>query len=108
MLRINESEEDGVFIINTSRGATINEQALVDALKSGKDKGAGLDVFENEPEVHPDLLTIPNVSVTPHIGCDTEESTRAIEELAFENIDTVLQGKNPPYPVRECKSLIKY
>jgi len=99
--------KDGVYIINTSRGATINEQALVDALKSGKVKGAGLDVFENEPEVHPDLLTFPNVSLTPHIACDTQETTRAIEELAFENIEAVLNGKNPPYPVRECQCLIK-
>jgi glyoxylate reductase len=92
--------KDGVFIINTSRGATINEQALVDALKSGKVKGAGLDVFENEPVVHPDLLTFPNVSLTPHIGSDTEETTRAIEELAFENIDAVLKCKIKPHTVR--------
>jgi len=99
--------KNGVYIINTSRGATINEQALVDALKSGKVRGAGLDVFENEPEVHPDLLTFPNVSLTPHIGCDTEETTRAVEELAFENVDLVLQGKNPLYPVLQCRCLIK-
>jgi len=99
--------KDGVFIINTSRGAVINEQALVDALKSGKVKGAGLDVYENEPEVHPDLINFPNVSLTPHMGCDTEETVRAIEELTFENIDAVLQGRNPLHTVSECKHLIK-
>jgi len=99
--------KDGVYIINTSRGPTINEGALVDALKSGKVAGAGLDVFENEPTVHPELFNIPNVSLTPHIGTGTIGTRRKMEELALENIEAVLDGKEPPYPVPECRKLLK-
>jgi glyoxylate reductase len=100
-----EKMKAGVYIINTSRGITINEQALVDALKSGKVAGAGLDVFEREPEVHPDLKTFPNVALTPHIGTATIDTRRLMEELAMDNIDAVLSGKNPLTPVPECKDL---
>jgi len=101
-----EKMKTGVYIINTSRGITINEQALVDALKSGKVAGAGLDVFEREPEVHPDLKTFPNVSLTPHIGTATSDTRKLMEELAMDNIDAVLSGKNPLTPVPECKGLL--
>jgi len=98
--------KQGVFIINTSRGTTINEQALVDALVSGKVAGAGLDVYENEPKVHPELFKIPNVSLTPHIGTATVETRKAMEELTLVNIDAVLSGKIPPNPVAECSELL--
>jgi len=95
----------GVYIINTSRGITINEQALVDALKSGKVAGAGLDVFEKEPEVHPDLKKFPNVSLTPHIGSATWDTRAQMQDLVLDNIDSVLDGKGPLTPVPECKAM---
>jgi len=98
--------KNGVFIINTSRGVTINEQALVDALKSGKVAGAGLDVFEREPEVHPDLKTFPNVSLTPHIGTATLETRQLMENLAMDNIESIFSGKGPLTPVPECKGIV--
>jgi len=97
--------KNGVFIINTSRGITINEQALVDALKSGKVAGAGLDVFEKEPEVHPDLKKFPNVSLTPHIGTASWDTRKQMEDLGLDNIESVLDGKGPLTPVPECKAL---
>jgi lactate dehydrogenase-like 2-hydroxyacid dehydrogenase len=95
----------GVYIINTSRGITINEQALVDALKSGIVAGAGLDVFEFEPKVHPDLYTFPNVSMTPHIGTATSDTRCLMEDLAISNIEAVLSNKPPLTPVPECNIL---
>jgi len=66
--------KDGVIIVNTARGPVIDEQALVDALESGKVFSAGLDVFEHEPKVHPKLLENENVVLYPHIGTATFES----------------------------------
>jgi len=97
--------KNGVVIINTSRGPTVNEQALVDALKSGKVGGAGLDVFEEEPKVHPDLFNLPNVSLTPHIGTASLETRRDMEELALKNIESVLDGHGPINPIPECHVL---
>jgi len=66
--------KDGVIIVNTARGPVVDEQALVDALESGKVFSAGLDVFEEEPKVHPKLLENENVVLYPHIGTATFES----------------------------------
>jgi D-3-phosphoglycerate dehydrogenase len=75
--------KDGVFVINASRGGTIDEDALLDALNSGKVAAAGLDVFENEPTPRKDLLSHPRISLTPHIGASTEEAQNKIgAELA--------------------------
>jgi len=75
--------KQGVGIVNASRGGVIDEQALIDALNSGKVAFAGLDVFENEPTPRKDLLTHPKVSLTPHIGAATGEAQERIgEELA--------------------------
>lgn len=68
----------GVCVINTSRGGVIEEQALIDALNSGKVMGAALDVYENEPKVRPELLQHPKISLTPHIGASTVEAQRYI------------------------------
>lgn len=68
----------GAIVINTSRGPVIDEQALVDALESGKLYSAGLDVFENEPQVHPKLLQNENVVLTPHMGGGTFETLVSI------------------------------
>ena len=68
-----EMMKDGVVIVNTARGSIIDENALVEALESGKVFGAGLDVFEHEPEVHPSLLESDNVVLLPHAACLTFE-----------------------------------
>jgi D-3-phosphoglycerate dehydrogenase len=60
--------KDGVVVVNTARGAVIDEAALVEALDSGKVFSAGLDVFEEEPKIHPGLLRNPNVMLVPHMG----------------------------------------
>lgn len=75
----------GAFIINTGRGPLINEQDLVDALNRGHLGGAGLDVFEHEPQVHPELLSNPHVTLTAHIGGATPECRMAIIKQAIDN-----------------------
>jgi D-3-phosphoglycerate dehydrogenase / 2-oxoglutarate reductase len=75
--------KDGVIIVNCSRGGTIDEDALLTALNSGKVAAAGLDVFDNEPTPRQDILTHPKISLTPHIGASTEEAQNKIgQELA--------------------------
>ena len=69
-----EQMRDGVILLNTARGGVIDEEALLQALESGKVRGAGLDVFENEPTPRPELLKHPNVSCSPHIGASTMEA----------------------------------
>jgi lactate dehydrogenase-like 2-hydroxyacid dehydrogenase len=88
------------FLINTARGPIIDEPALVAALQSGSIAGAGLDVFEHEPEVHPALLELENVVVVPHIGSATVETRTAMAVLAAENVAAVLRGDAPLTPVR--------
>lgn len=85
---------DHAILINTSRGAVIDEEALAEALHSRTIGGAGLDVFENEPEVHPKILTAPNCVITPHIASATHQSRKAIGLLAADAIIGVLQGKS--------------
>ncbi len=83
-----ESMKNGVGVVNCSRGGTIDEDALIDALNSGKVAFAGLDVFDNEPTPRQDLLTHPKVSLTPHIGASTNEAQERIgTELANLIID---------------------
>jgi len=89
----------GAVFINTSRGAVVDEQALVDALASGQVAHAGLDVFEHEPKVHPDLLASPNVTLLPHIGTHTVECRMKMEALAIDNVLEVLAGRPPCTPV---------
>ncbi len=81
------------LLINISRGAVIDEGALAEALHSGNIAGAGLDVYENEPEVHPHLLSAPNCLQLPHIASATYETREAIGMLAVDAIISVLQGK---------------
>jgi D-3-phosphoglycerate dehydrogenase len=83
-----ESMKNGVGVVNCSRGGTIDEDALLEALNSGKVAFAGLDVFDNEPTPRQDLLTHPKVSLTPHIGASTNEAQERIgTELANLIID---------------------
>jgi lactate dehydrogenase-like 2-hydroxyacid dehydrogenase len=92
------------IFINMARGKTVDEAALVHALKIGHLGGAGLDVFENEPTVNPALLTMPNVVLTPHIGGGTRESWEAARQLACENVAAVLQQGVPLTPVNRVTS----
>ena len=81
------------FFINGGRGASVDEAALVEALKSGGIQGAGLDVFEKEPlPVNSELLTLPNVVALPHIGSATHETRYAMSKLAVENLLAALNG----------------
>ncbi len=66
--------KNGAFLINASRGGTVDEDAMMEALNSGKLAGAGVDVFENEPNPRTDILSHPNVSLSPHIGASTQEA----------------------------------
>ena len=84
------------FIINTARGPIIDEDALVRALKAKKIAGAGLDVFENEPNVHSDLKRMKNVVLEPHLGSATREVREEMANIVVDNIAALLDGRMPP------------
>jgi glyoxylate reductase len=84
------------FIINTARGAIIDEAALVRALKGRKIAGAGLDVFEHEPKVHAELKRLKNVVLVPHLGSATAEVREEMANIVVDNIETLLGGRVPP------------
>lgn len=86
-------------VINTSRGEVIHEAALAEALVGGRLAGAGLDVFEFEPRVHPDLLPLPQVVLLPHLGSGTRGTRAAMASLAVDNALAVLAGRPPLTPV---------
>lgn len=87
------------FLINTARGPIVDEEALVEALRAGRIAGAGLDVFEHEPDVHPGLIELDNVVLAPHLGSATVETRSAMAELAARNVVEVLAGRAPLTPV---------
>lgn len=87
------------YLVNTTRGAVVDEEALVWALRERLIAGAGLDVFEREPVVHPDLLTMENVVLIPHLGSATRETRIAMAELAVRNVLAVLDGQPPLTPI---------
>ena len=83
-------------LINIARGGIVDDGALAQALKEKRIFAAGLDVFEGEPQVHPDLLKLRNVVLAPHIASATEKTRRAMVDLAVENLRAALDGKKPP------------
>jgi glyoxylate reductase len=83
------------YLVNTARGPVVDESDLIEALKSGKLKGAALDVFESEPKVSPDLIGMPNIIMTPHIASATFEAREKMGELAVAAILDVLSGQKP-------------
>ncbi|KIN71112.1 2-hydroxyacid dehydrogenase [Sulfitobacter guttiformis] len=86
---------DRAIVVNTARGALIDEDALVEALTSGKLFAAGLDVFQTEPVGNPALAALPNVFLLPHIGSATEETRDAMGMRALDNLDAFFAGKAP-------------
>ena len=91
--------KESAYLVNSARGPIIDEAALVDALKAGKIAGAGLDVYENEPETHPGLVDLDNVVLLPHLGSATIETRTAMGVLAAENAVLALRGERPKTPV---------
>jgi glyoxylate reductase len=88
------------YLINTARGPIVDEEALAWALQQRLIAGAALDVYEREPDVHPDLLQLENVLLVPHLGSGTIETRTAMANLAAQNVVEVLSGRAPLTPVR--------
>ena len=87
------------LLVNTARGSVVDEEALVWALNERLIAGAALDVYENEPSVHPGFLTMENVVLAPHLGSATRETRTAMADLAVRNVIAVLSGESPLTPV---------
>ena len=92
-------------LINIARGGIVDDAALAAALKEKRIAAAGLDVFEGEPQVHPDLLTVPNVVLTPHIASATLPTRMAMANLAADNLIAVLSGKAPLTPLNSVLNM---
>jgi glyoxylate reductase len=90
----------GAYLVNTARGALVDEAALMDVLRDGPLAGAGLDVYEREPEITPGLLDLPNVVLLPHVGSATRGTRTRMAMLAARNVHAVLSGAPPLTPVR--------
>ena len=86
---------DGAVVVNTARGALVDEAALIAALQSGKLAAAGLDVFKNEPAIDPAFWALPNVFLLPHVGSATRETRDAMGFRALDNLDAVMAGREP-------------
>lgn len=84
------------ILVNSTRGGVVDDAALVDALKKGTIRAAGLDVFENEPKLHPGFLELDNVVLAPHVGSSTEATRRAMAMTAAKNAVAALSGATPP------------
>jgi glyoxylate reductase len=89
----------GAVFVNTSRGGVVDTTAMIDALRSGHLGAAGLDVYENEPDVPQALRDLPNTVLLPHVGSATATTRNAMARLCAENVIAVLDGREPPTPV---------
>ena len=94
-------------LVNIARGGIVDDAALAAALREKRIAAAGLDVFEGEPSVHADLLTVPNVVLTPHIASATLPTRRAMCDLAADNLIAFFEGKGPLTPVTRAQTAIK-
>ncbi|PAU92276.1 D-glycerate dehydrogenase [Kocuria sp. WN036] len=92
--------KDSAYLVNTARGPIVDEAALAAALRENRIAGAGLDVYEHEPQVHPELLELDNVVLVPHLGSATVETRTAMAVLAADNVLAVLGGQRPPTPIK--------
>jgi lactate dehydrogenase-like 2-hydroxyacid dehydrogenase len=90
----------GAIVVNTARGGLVVDDDLISALETGRIAAAGLDVFEGEPQLHPEYLSLKNTFLLPHIGSATIETRTAMGMLALDNVDAVLSGGSPPTLVR--------
>ncbi|MHC4657508.1 MAG: 2-hydroxyacid dehydrogenase [Planctomycetota bacterium] len=86
---------DRAIVVNASRGVVIDDDALIAALKSGKLTAAGLDVYNNEPDIHPEYRQLSNVFLMPHIGSATRETRDAMGFRALDNLDAIFAGREP-------------
>ena len=91
-----EKMKRSAILINSTRGGVVDDAALVRALQDGTIRGAGLDVFENEPKLNPGFLKLDNVVLAPHIGSSTEATRKAMAMLAARNLVAALTGAAPP------------
>lgn len=94
------SMRPGAFLINTARGPIVDEDALVQALEGGHLGGAGLDVYAQEPKVHPALIDRKDVLLLPHLGSADRATRRRMAEMCLGDLRRVLEGEQPHYPVR--------
>ena len=90
---------DGAVVANTARGNMVDDDALIAALKSGKVAAAGLDVFDGEPNIHPDYRSLDNVFLLPHLGSATHETRDAMGFCCLDNLDAFYSGKPCPTPL---------
>lgn len=91
-----QSMKPTAILVNSTRGGVVDDAALIAALKAGTIRGAGLDVFENEPKLDPGFLDLRNVVLAPHIGSSTEATRRAMAMTAAKNLVAALNGEQPP------------
>ncbi|QPG94169.1 hypothetical protein C2857_005088 [Epichloe festucae Fl1] len=100
------SMKDGVIIVNTARGAIIDEEALADSLESGKVWSVGLDVFEKEPEINPKLIKHPGAVLLPHIGTATVDTQKEMEVLVIDNVKSAINDGKHLTQVPEQKPVL--
>jgi len=95
--------KDGAFLVNTARGPVVDEQALIQALESGKITRAGLDVFDNEPKINDYFKTSDKVVLQPHMGGLTDLAFQKSEQECFDNVRSLFKTGRPVAPVNEVK-----